>query len=204
MIHWTIEAAVKSGLFDEILVSTDSESIAEVGRQSGASVPFLRNPNDADDMTPVWTATTNALIQYENHYGTTFDVVVQLMANCPLRDAQDIIEACCHFQEKRLSFLISVFKYGWMNPWWALILKADTGAPDFLFPHARKRSQDLPELYCPTGAIWIANAVDLKKQRTFYGEGWRTFELDWRHAVDIDDMDDYRMAVAMTQLEGDE
>jgi CMP-N-acetylneuraminic acid synthetase len=204
MLAWTVEAARASGLFEVVHVSTDCEQIAETAIKNGAMVPFLRDPADADDMTPVWTATINALIRLEAYCGHDFDVVVQLMPNCPLRNAQNIRQTYVHFQENKLSFLISVFKYGWMNPWWAIQLSADTGEPIFLFPQARKRSQDLPRLYCPSGAIWIADTVALKQQRTFYGVGWRTYPLDWRNAIDIDDMDDYRMALAIASQLGSE
>lgn len=197
MICWTIDAARKSGIFDEIFISTDCSRTAEIGKDCGAAVPFLRDPTDADDMTPVWTATTNALHQFEQYRKRSYDVVVQLMANCPLRNSQDIRNAYDYYMERRLSFLISVFKYGWMNPWWALTVSAPSGEPTFLFPKARKRSQDLPELYCPSGAIWIADAAQLKRQKTFYGEGWRVFPLKWQQAFDIDDMDDYQMALAL-------
>lgn len=197
MLAWTIDAALDSGLFEIVHVSTDDEHIARTAVQCGAMVPFLRDAADADDMTPVWTATVNALIRLETHCGHDFDAVVQLMPNCPLRDAQDIRGAYAHFQANHLKFLITVFKYGWMNPWWAIRLAPDTEEPIFLFPEARKRSQDLPKLLCPSGAIWIADAPALKAEKTFYGGGWRTYELDWRHAFDIDDLDDYRMALAI-------
>jgi N-acylneuraminate cytidylyltransferase len=199
MLAWTVDAARSSGLFDIVHVSTDDERIAQTAIQNGAEVPFLRDAADADDMTPVWTATLNALIRLEAYCGHDFDAVVQLMPNCPLRNAQDIKDAYIHFQENELKFLITVFKYGWMNPWWAMRLAPETDEPIFLFPEARKRSQDLPKLFCPSGAIWIADAVTLKQQKTFYGEGWRTYALDWRHAFDIDDLDDYQMALAIAR-----
>ena len=199
MIAWTIDAARDSGLFSQIIVATDCEPIAAVSRACGAQVPFLRGPDDSDDHTPVWVATINALNRLEAQQAERHDVVVQLMANCPLRTAADIRNAHDAFVETGTDFLISVFRYGWINPWWALKVEADTGRPRFLFPEARKRSQDLPPLYCPSGAIWMADAAALKNQKTFYGTEWRVFPMDWRHAVDIDDPADLQMALAIAR-----
>lgn len=199
MIAWTVQAALDSGCFDEVLVSTDSEEIAQVGRAAGASVPFLRTEH-ADDFVPVSQATISALKQAEAHWQARFDEVVQLMPNCPLRQAGDIRAAVDHFIQQGGGHQISCFKFGWMNPWWAMRL--DEGAvPTPMFPNAAaQRSQDLPPLYCPTGAIWIAGRNELLSSGSFYGPGHRFFPMDWAAAVDIDDMDDLRMAMAVANM----
>ena len=86
MIQWTIEAALKSEIFEDVLVSTDSPKIAEISKDSGAICPFLRDAKDADDMISVNVATTNALIKMEEESKKEYDNVVQLMPNCPIRD----------------------------------------------------------------------------------------------------------------------
>ena len=68
MIEWSIKAAIDSSLFDIVLVSTDNDEIAEISRQAGADVPFLRRAH-YDDLTPVSAATVHALQQAEEHYG---------------------------------------------------------------------------------------------------------------------------------------
>ena len=195
MIVWTIEAALESGNFSDVLVSTDGEVIAEISRSFGASVPFLRNKKDADDLTPVSIATVNSLVQMEQYKLVQYDVVVQLMPNCPCRTADDIVNSYDNFLDSSADFQISMFRFGWMNPWWAMKLDEETMRPEALFPEAlKKRSQDLEELYCPTGAIWIAESEGLKRQKTFYGDGYKVFPMEWQKAVDIDDMNDLRMA----------
>lgn len=203
MIAWTIAAAIESGCFDRILVSTDCAEIATVSEQAGASVPFLRQ-SDADDFAPVSAATASALKQAEAHWGTRFDQVVQLMPNCPLRGAENISHAIEHFQRQGNDFQISCFRFGWMNPWWAVQLD-EHHAPTALFPEARmKRSQDLPDLYCPSGAIWVATRAGLLDAGSFYGPGYRFCPMDWQAAVDIDDMGDYRFALAVAALSAKE
>lgn len=203
MIAWTIEAALNSQCFDRVLVSTDSDEIAEVSIASGASVPFLRQEN-ADDAAPSSLATISALRQAEAHWQTSFDQVVQLMPNCPLRDATHIKAAMDNFRMRDIDYQISCFRLGWMNPWWAVKLDGDM-SPTRLFPEAlSKRSQDLEHLHCPTGAIWIAGRDALLEAGTFYGANHRFFSMDWMGAVDIDDMDDYRMALALARMSRDE
>ena len=198
MIAWTIQAAKESGLFDRILVSTDDQSIAEVSKTWGAEVPFLR-ASYSDDHAPVSEATVSALQQAMNHWQESYASVIQLMANCPLLTADDITQAVTQFEAQDRSFQISCFKYGWMNPWWAVKLDTE-GHPERLFPEtAGQRSQDLPELFCPTGAIWIAKADMLLKTKTFYGPNHVFEPMLWESGVDIDDYDDMRFAEALSQ-----
>jgi N-acylneuraminate cytidylyltransferase len=193
MIAWTIQAAKESGLFDRILVSTDDQSIADVAKTWGAEVPFLRS-SYTDDHAPVSEATTLALQQAMNYWKESYASVTQLMANCPLRTADDINQALRQFEARGRSFQISCFRYGWMNPWWAVKLDTE-GHPVRLFPEtASQRSQDLPELFCPTGAIWVAKADELLSTKTFYGQDHVFEPMSWESAVDIDDYDDLRFA----------
>lgn len=199
MIAWTIEAALDSGLFDTVLVSTDDEEIASVARQFGADVPFLRTVHH-EDTAQVSKATLTALDQLVAYTCREFGIVVQLMPNCPLRWAGDIRSAYDHFDESGASMQISCFQLGWINPWWALRLdESGHGTP--LFPEARqKRSQELETLYCLSGAIWIARTAALRAAGDFYGPGHIYCPLDWKAAVDIDDQDDLEFAKALFSM----
>ncbi len=199
MIAWTILAAKNCDLFDHVLVSTDDEEIAEVSKACGADVPFLRK-HFADDVSSVSQATVAALNQAENYWKKEFRTVVQLMANCPLRNSKDIVTAVNTFDSKSRDFQISCFQYGWMNPWWAAKLDSNN-RPERIFPNTSDvRSQDLPHLYCPTGAIWIASSPALKSANTFYGHDHRFEPIPWTQAVDIDDYDDLQFALAIKTL----
>ena len=194
LIAWTIEAALESGIFDEVAVSTDDEEIARVSTEHGASVPGLRT-SAADDHSPVSEATI-ATLRDLAATGHRFDVVFQLFAVCPLRDATDILEAQEFFQRSEADFVLSCYAFNWMNPWWAFT-KDEHGVGEKLFPGPATRSQDLPTTYGPTGAIWIARVGALLEAGTFYGPAHRYWEIDWRHAVDIDDADDLHFASAL-------
>lgn len=199
MLAWTVEAALQSRRFARVLVSTDDSDIAEVGRACGAEVPFLRDAA-MDDLAPSSEATLVALRQAQEHWGERYDVVAQLMANCPLRAAADISAALDNFLARGAEAQISCFKYGWMNPWWAAQLNAQS-VPEYLFPQARQqRSQDLPALFCPSGAIWIAQTQALQAHRTFYSPNHILYPMSWMSALDIDDDGDLQMAEACFAL----
>ena len=197
MLAWTIEAAQETGLFSQILVSTDDEKIAEVARQSGAEVPFLRQ-TAADDIAPVSEATLAALRQLELEQGKNYQTVVQLFAVCPLRTAQEIKDSVEFFFQRKVQFLISCFAYGFMNPYVASTLN-ENHQPEHLFPDlwaGRKALSDMPKLFAPTGAIWIADVAALKKANTFYGPGHVYWPMDWKSAIDIDTYEDIELAKA--------
>ncbi len=140
MVAWTVQAAQQSDCFERVLVRTENEEIAELSRQFGAEVPFRRTAY-FDDQSNASNATEQALAQAEEHWQTSFDAVVQLLPNCPLRTARDIRAAVAEFDKRDSRFQISVTTFGWMNAWWAMRLDDDRrGKP--LFPDAlRARSQ---------------------------------------------------------------
>jgi CMP-N-acetylneuraminic acid synthetase len=195
MLAWTIEAALESGCYQRVLVSTDDPDIAAIARECGAQAPFLRQ-HAADDMAPSSEATLSALGQAEAHWGEQYQYVSQLMANCPLRSAADIRDSVGNFLKHQAPFQISCFRFGWMNPWWAAQLDEDQ-RPSYLFPEARTaRSQDLLPLYCPSGAIWVAASMPLRQEGSFYGPDHRMHPISWMSAMDIDDAEDLAMAQA--------
>ena len=199
LIAWTINAAKNSGTFDRVVVSTDDVEIAEIARHNGAEVPFLRGEY-ADNYSPSSLATLETLEQAESYWGETFDIVAQLLPTCPLRGADITRAGMQRFETREAPAQISVFDYGWMNPWWAMKCGSD-GQPDWLFPAERvQRSQDLDTLYCPSGALWIARAEVLRQEKTFYAPGHVVEPIPWQTAVDIDDEQDFHMAEVMLSL----
>jgi CMP-N-acetylneuraminic acid synthetase len=196
LIAWTIEAAINSKLYDKIIVSTDSELIAETAIGYGAEVPFLRT-NKADDYSSISEATIYTLSQIKNI--DEYKYVTQLMAVCPLRNESDMVDAFDHFIHFNNKLQLSCFKFGFMNPWWAFELEKD-GTPRKIFNDSLKRSQDLPELYCPTGAIWIAEIEELIKEGSFYGQNHKFWEISWQHGIDIDNYEDLALAGLIMKL----
>lgn len=198
LIEWTIQAALDTGCFDRVIVSTDDEEIASVALAGGAEVPFLRH-HAADDQTPVSDATIATIEQCEHHFGEEYSVVVQLFAVCPLRTADQILAALEFFRERKVDFLISAFQYQLSNPWWACTIDSSS-QPTRIFEDSYVRSQDLPDLYCPSGAIWIAGVDALKRSGSFYGPGHVYWPMPWQAAVDIDTWEDLRLAETLMGL----
>ena len=193
MLVYTVEAALESGCFERVIVSTDDPRIAEVAMEAGAEVPFLRADDIADDHTPASRVTIDALQQLASR-GQRFTTVAQLLPNCPTRDAQDVRASRAAFDASGAAFQVSVTPFGWLNPWWAMRLDPDHRLEP-TFPEALKaRSQDLPPLYCPNGSVWWAQVETLIAVGTFYGPDVRGFPLAWQHSVDIDDEADLALA----------
>lgn len=195
-IAHTIDAALGSGLFDRVVVSTDSAEIAEIARRHGAEVPFVRDAGLADDHTPVSLVTLDALDRLDP-CGRAVHAVAQLMANCPLRTADDVRRSHGQFAASGAPSQVSVVRFGWLNPWWA-VRRTPELALEPLFAEARAaRSQDLPDVFCPTGAVWWARASVLRQERTFHGAGCTGWEIPWHRGVDVDTEDDWQMAEAL-------
>ena len=197
LIYWTIKAALESEVFTRVIVSTEDAEIADVAREVGAEVPFLRD-SFFDSYSTASQATIRALEQLQ-HSQDDFKVVAQLMPNCPLRDSNDIISAMEAFMLHGRKSQISCTSFGWMNPWWAHKLDKD-GTPEPLFPKAKeKRSQDLESLFFPTGAIWISEIAQLVSEGSFYTTNHRFEALEFIHAIDIDDAADLELARLLHQ-----
>ena len=191
LIYWTIQAAKRTKYIDKIIVSTDSIKIKKEATKLGIEVPFLRR-KATDDKSSVHEATIEAINQTEKLFGK-YDVVIQLMPNCPLRTYKDCNSSIELYFKNNNKSIISFYKFEWMNPWWAH--KWNKNKFENLFnKFVLKRSQDLPELYCPTGAVWISNIKKLKKYKSFYSPNYLPFIIDIFSAIDIDTVLDLKLA----------
>lgn len=198
LIAWTIEAALKTGIFESVIVSTDDEEIANVSRRYGARVPFLRDKK-ADEFSPVSEAIIRTIEQLEER-GEKYELVVQLFAVCPLRSSEEILEAVQFFFKMNTPLLVSCFRFVGMNPWWAIKLN-DQFKGERIFDEINKRSQDIPPLFSPTGAIWMADTEVLKQEGTFFGKDQIFWEINWESGIDIDDEKDLKLAAALKTLQ---
>ena len=95
----TIEAALNSKLFDEVMVSTDSELYAEIARDFGATVPFLRSDEMATDKAGTWDTAREVVSKYRE-LGKEFDTICLLQPTSPMRTSENIVNAYKVFKEK--------------------------------------------------------------------------------------------------------
>ena len=193
LLAYTVSAALDSGLFERVVVSTDDAAIVTVAQEQGAEV-LTRAAELADDHTPTSLVTLGVVEQLGLEDAQH---VAQLLPNCPLRTADDVRSSYAQFVAGDGEAQLSVTRYGWLNPWWALTMDAQEPT-HHLKPvfeaQLKARSQDLPTLYCPTGAIWWTTAASLRREKTFYTARRTGWELPWQRAVDIDDEDDWELA----------
>ena len=199
LIAYTIVAALESGLFERVVVSTDSQEIAQIARQYGAEIPFFRTGSLADDFTPVSSVTADALVRIDP-LGDKFDTVAQLMPNCPLRTATDITDSYRQFETTGADSQLSMVRYGWQNPWWAMRQNEKHELEPVFKEQMTKRSQDLPELFCPTGAIWWARTEVLRRTKTFHVANRTGWEIPWQRGIDIDTWEDWALAEALFRI----
>ncbi|MFC1673136.1 cytidylyltransferase domain-containing protein [Pseudomonadota bacterium] len=156
VVH-AIEQAKASGVCGEICVYTDTQEIADVARQAGASVPFLR-VGDVDDMTSAGQAACNLLRRYREELGRTFDIVGLLLTTSPLRAPEDI-RGCYEVLDCNSNLDASMsFHHVEKHPYWAWTENADGNmAP--LFPGlCDVAREDAPKPYFVDGAVYFARA----------------------------------------------
>jgi N-acylneuraminate cytidylyltransferase len=201
LLAWSVEAALRSGVFDEVIVSTEDEEIALAARAAGASVPFLRE-KCTDDHVTISDVALHVLEQYSAKLGKFFETVAVLQPTCPLRTAEEVRTAIDAFEESGAPFQMSCFRYHWTNPWWAFRRQSD-GKADYLFPEMiGSRSQDQPPLHGLTGAIVLARVKRFLETRSFHAEGQRFEPISWMSAIDIDDREDFEFALAVLAVRG--
>jgi len=192
MIIWTLEAAKNSQLFSRIVVSTESENIKSIVEEYGFDV-VLRPKELATDDATLTPVVLNVLTQLakENIF---YKNVCMLMANCPIRDCNDIINSFREFEKKSSKLLMSVFEYGMFYPFWALKNTNKGLTPFFGKKYFLTKSQDLPQVYCPSGAIRWVDVLTFKRDKDFYGDNLQPYTLPWFKAIDIDDQNDLDLA----------
>jgi len=188
MLAYSIEAALETGLFDEVMVSTDDEEIAEVARQCGAKVPFLRTPATANDYATLADVMKEVLTEYKNR-GQEFDNSCLILATCPMLQSQDISSAYNRLTSSDFTMVYPVVLFSY--PIWRCLDLAEDGSMRRHWPEfENSRSQDLPKQYHDTGTFyWYKNAEWLAGNVKIGG-----IEVDETTIQDIDTETDWKLA----------
>lgn len=152
IIAYSIEAALKSGLFDEVMVSTDDQEIAEIAKQYGASVPFMRSAETANDFATTRDVLNEVLNEYQKR-GQVFDGLCCVYATAPLIIAEDLIAAHKLLRESVFTCVYPVVEFSY--PIWRCLDVAEDGSMKRHWPEFEKsRSQDLPKEYHDSGTFY--------------------------------------------------
>ena len=186
LMAYTIEQAKESGLFRHIVVSTDSEEIAETARNLGAEAWFLRPPELATDEAPKLPVIRHAFIKSESHYGQQFDVLVDLDVTSPLRLVEDIKGAYEQFRDEDADILVTASPAR-RNPYFNMLEKVNGRIR--IVKQMNKlpvRRQDAPRVYDMNASIYIWKRDALLKRDTLFTENTSLFVMPEERSVDID------------------
>jgi CMP-N-acetylneuraminic acid synthetase len=192
MLTYAVSAALHSGLFREVIISSDDPAVAQMVEPYGATF-VLRPPELATDSASLVDVARHVLDLLGNR-GIEPEAFCQCMPNCPLVRSQDIVELWHQFERGNHRFQISVVRYRGVYPHWAVVSDGRNGGKWLFGDNNFVRSQELPKAYCPTGAIWWARTKDFLEQNAFYGSPFVLAPMDANRGLDIDDEEDLKLA----------
>ena len=191
IIAYTIEAALNSGLFTEVMVSTDDAEIAEVSRAYGASVPFFRSEDNAGDFATTAAVIQEVLAKYEQQ-GDSFDLGCCLYPTAPFVSPETLMESQRLLLEKEYDTVFPVVKYSY--PIWRS-LKVEEGKASMIWPeNLTKRSQDLPPAFHDAGQFYWFRVESFKQSQSLFTDNSGAYELDELYVQDIDSLTDWKLA----------
>ena len=195
MIAWSIEAAQAADLFDEILVSTDAPVIAEAARTAGASVPFMRPPELADDHTPTAPVMRHAVETFAAERGTPQSVCC-LYATAPFVTAERLREGHETLQRSGRSYAFTATSFAFPVQR-ALRIAADGGAVAMFPETIGARSQDLEEAYHDAGQFYWGTPEAFLEERPIFDGDSAIVRLPRAEVQDIDTEEDWQLAEAL-------
>ena len=195
MIAWSIEAARASGCFDEVIVSTDDERIAEVARHCGATVPFMRPEHLSDDYTGTLPVIRHA-VEWFCNAGQAVDLVCCIYATAPFIEPADIQEGKSQLVTAGCSFAFSVTSFAF--PIQRALRLADGGRVEMMHPEQfSTRSQDLEEAWHDAGQFYWGTSEAWLKERMIFGRDSVGIPIPRYRVQDVDTPEDWETAEYM-------
>ncbi|HMM80937.1 MAG TPA: acylneuraminate cytidylyltransferase family protein [Pyrinomonadaceae bacterium] len=195
LLAYTAESALAASGLSKVVLSTEDEEIAMIGRELGLCVPFIRPIELAKDSTPTMPVVLHAMEELENQ-GESFDAVCLLQPTNPLRRSEHI-DACIELLKQTASdSVVSVLPVpDAFNPMWTFWRNAD-GRIELTSGESEPtvRRQELPRAFYRDGSVYVTRSNVLRDQRSLYGRKIQSFEMDPRFAVNIDTKSDWEMA----------
>lgn len=197
IIAYSIEAALKSQLFDEVMVSTDDTEIAEISIQYGANVPFLRSEKNADD----YATTVDVLIEVIEKYnsqGRTFENVACLYPSAPFTTSNKLKEAYKILISKKIDAVFPVMPFSFPIQ---RSLKLKDGKLSYFYPEfENSRSQDLEKAYHDAGQFYFINKSSLLINKSIITKNTGAILITELEAQDIDNETDWKIAEIKYEL----
>lgn len=205
LIVYTIEAALDSNLFEKVIVSTDSEEIANVALENGAEVPFVRPKELSGDLVSSDDVIIHALNFYRE-LEMEFDSVCKLQPTSPLRKAEHIKQAYHMFYERNADFVVSVCECE-HSPMWSGTLDKNLSLENFIRDDVKRACrQELPAFYRLNGAIYMGKTKSFYENRSFLGKNGFAYIMEQKDSIDIDSCLDFAFVetVLKQEKEGDD
>ncbi len=203
IIAYSIEAALKSGVFDEVMVSTDDEEIADIAKKYGAKVPFLRSEATSND----YATTADVLMEVVENYranGVTFDCFTCLYPTAPFITPEKLKSAFESFIKSDADSLVPVVRFSF-PPQRGFICK--DSFIKYQYPeYAFSRSQDLEPIYHDCGQFYICKTSAFEEKKSVVMEKTVPFIIPETEVQDIDTETDWILAeekYKMLYLKGD-
>ena len=192
LMAYTIESAINSNQFKCVHVSTDSLKYADIARQYGADVPFLRSEKLSTDEAGTWDTVRFVINEYLR-LGNEFDTVTVLQPTSPLRTSGDIIAAFHIFEKKGAEAVVSVCETEYL-PLLCNVLPENGSLNNFVDLNIVGRRQQSQQFYRINGAIYIQSVDLLMRKGELYGEKSFAYIMAKGSSIDIDDDYDFTIA----------
>lgn len=197
IMAYSIEAALKSGLFDEVMVSTDDEKFAEVARQYGASVPFLRSEATAND----YATTVDVLLEVIETYkqrGMVFDTICCLYSTAPFVTPDRLQEAYSKLSDN-VNACFTMVEYSY--PIQRSLRINEAGLVEMKYPeYLKKRTQDLEKVYHDAGQFYFVKTKTLIEENTVWCKHTAPLVLSELEVQDLDTLTDWQLAEMKYEL----
>jgi N-acylneuraminate cytidylyltransferase len=192
IIAYAIEAALKSGLYDEVMVSTDCEEIAEVARKYGAIVPFIRSADNSND----FATTVDVLIEVLDWYkdmDLQFDFATCIYACAPFVNAKVLHDSFEMLIKENCDCVFPILAYS--HPIQRALKLSDMGKIyNFDDSNSNARTQDLDKAFHDAGMFYTFDVKKLKVNKSLRTQDTFAIEIDELHAHDIDTENDWVLA----------
>ena len=210
IIEYSIEAALDSGVFQEVMVSTDDEEIARIAKNAGAKVPFLRSKQNSGDMAMTHEVLIEVLRQYQEQ-GIQFDKVCCIYPTAPFLTAEKLQESMEKLEQAQADGVVPVVRYSF-PPQRCVVIRDGRLTPKWLveykWPENRlKRSQDLEPWYHDCGQFYLMRVEPFLQQKSMVLQKTVPVIMDEIEVQDIDTLEDWRLAEVkykmMHQKEGE-
>lgn len=199
VIHYPVKAALESGCFDEVMVSTDDDQIAAAARAAGAVTPFKRSAENASDQATTTDALLEVIAQYRAA-GREFEYICGMYASAPLitvdhlRAGWEIIQ-----NDPAAQTVMPVIRYGYPVHR-AFVIQQ--GRLQLMMPeHGFTRSQDLPIAYHDAGQWYWMRVADFERGRKVFADRCLPVELSELEVQDIDNEVDWKLAELKARIQ---